>query len=174
MSMNTKKEAKGTAGKGTAGSPVPGIPSRRWARYGERLINPPPSAPAQVSDGWIKRYTFSLGQGLVLGCAEAISMTDNPLVDFHADRFFTNAPFRSFAILHNIVFANISITIGGGEDAFHYQRVRSLDNPLTFPMVTPASRIGVMGSYTGRRSKLYADGPFRFVATFQGKARDIS
>jgi hypothetical protein len=174
MDVNTKKERK-----------LREQQVERCLAYAETLINPPAPSPSeplrwsnapssQVSDGWIKRYTFSLDQELVLGCAEDISMTANPAVDFHADRFFTNAPFRSFAILHNIVFANVCITIGGGEDAFHYQRARSLDNPLTFPMVTPASRIGVKGSYTGRRSKLYADGPFRFVATFQGKARDIS
>ena len=127
--------------------------------------------PNHGSDEHIGRYAFSLNQELVLGATEAISMTNNPLTDIRPDRLIFNAPCYGFALINVIQAGNLSILVGGFEDAANYTQV-AVNVHVSMPLITTSNRAQIGGTYSGLAPAPYtAGGSFLFTGTFQGPAR---
>jgi len=119
----------------------------------------------------IGRYSFTITQTLVLGASEAINATNSPLNDITPKRLIFNAPCYNFALINVVQIGNMSVIIGGSEDAFNYSAT-AVDVALSMPLLLAGNRALVAGEYTGITPAPYSSGTeYNFVATFHGPAR---
>jgi hypothetical protein len=127
--------------------------------------------PNRGSTEKIERFTFSLNQELVLGIAEAISMTNNPTTDIKPEKLLFNAPCFNFALINVMQIGNLSVIIGGFEDAANYGPT-ALGVHLSMPLLRTSNRAQVTGEYTGLAPAPYTSGgSYSFTLTLQGPAR---
>lgn len=118
----------------------------------------------------VEHYTMGMTQAIVLGTAAALSMSQNPDVNFRPKRVIANAPQPGFATLDNIKAANVSAVVGGSVDAFIFSAV-AVNTALDLPTLTPANRISATGNYTGFVPPGYVGGAaYTFGLSFVGPA----
>ena len=118
----------------------------------------------------ISRYSFSLNQQLVIGTATGILATLQPDTKIRPQRVVMNAPTYGFITVTTIKVANVSVLVGGSEDAFTYSAL-SVGIHLDMPTLDPSNRATVQGNYAGLAPPPFAVGyPFLFVTTLQGPA----
>ncbi len=116
----------------------------------------------------IGRYSFTLNQALIIGTLAAISMTLQPDTRIRPQRVLFNAPCFAFATISTIKVANVSVLVGGSEDAFMYTNV-AVGVHLDMPTLSPSNRATVVGSYGALAPAPYSIGfAYPFTATFQG------
>jgi hypothetical protein len=113
-------------------------------------VHPPFFDPNERLDLKIERYSFSLSpaENFTLGVPQMFEATLQPSTRIHAKRVITNAPCPNFVILDYIQVANVNVLIGTQEDAYTY----SPDGQgvaLDLPVLDPANRASISGSYTG-------------------------
>jgi len=105
---------------------------------------------------------------LVLGVAGAINATGQPDTNIRPQRCTMNAPQPGFATIAEIKVANVSVSVGGTQDAFDYSAL-GVGQSLDMPTLTPANRATVLGNYTGFVPPGYVGGaPYTFCASFKG------
>jgi len=118
----------------------------------------------------ISRYSFSLNQNLVIGTATGILATLQPDTKIRPQRVVMNAPCYGFITVTTIKVANVSVLVGGSEDAFTYSAT-SVGIHLDMPTLDPSNRATVQGNYAGLAPPPFAVGyAYLFVTTLQGPA----
>ena len=118
----------------------------------------------------ISRYSFSLNQQLTIGTAVGILATLQPDTKIRPQRVVMNAPCYGFITVTTIKVANVSVLVGGSEDAFTYSAT-SVGIHLDMPTLDPSNRATVQGNYAGLAPPPFATGyPYLFVTTLQGPA----
>ncbi|MGH9966568.1 MAG: hypothetical protein ACREBG_01875 [Pyrinomonadaceae bacterium] len=163
---------------GAAPKPTPQALAHVWRKHNmqkahtnrrERLLE-----PNKGSEVKIERYSFSTSQALVLGVASALVMTNQPDTSIRPQRVTMNAPSPGFVTITEIKVANVSVTVGGVEDAFGYAAV-AVGVGLDMPTLSPANRATVLGNYTGFVPPGFVGGAaFLFVANFKGPASIVA
>lgn len=97
----------------------------------------------------VERYSFSISQTLTLGTSSAVLLTGQPDTTIRPQRMTVNAPTPGFVTLSEIKVANVSVSVGSGdEDAFNYSPLGQ-DMSLDMPTLTPANRATLRGTYSG-------------------------
>jgi hypothetical protein len=70
--------------------------------------------------------------------------------------------------------ANVSVTVGGTQDAFDYSAI-GVEQSLDMPTLSPANRATVLGNYTGFVPPGYvALAAYTFCASFKGPAQIVA
>lgn len=127
-----------------------------------------PNANSHVK---IERYVFSINQSLTIGTAVAIDMSGQPDTDIRPQRVTMNAPTPAFATISEIKVANVSVTVGGTEDAFDYN-ANGVGQTLDVPTLSPANKVRVLGNYSGFAPVPFTVGfAFLFTCSFKGPAK---
>jgi len=135
----------------------------------ERLLE-----PNKGSEVKIERYSFSCNQTIILGVAVGLVMTNQPDTSIRPQRVTMNAPSPGFATITEIKVANVSVTVGGVEDAFDYSAI-AVGVGLDMPTLSPANRATVLGNYTGFVPPGFVGGTsYVFVANFKGPASIVA
>lgn len=144
------------------------LAQRQAAKTEERLMLLDPNCGSTEKIG---RYTFSLNQQLVLGVPEAITITNNPTTDIKPEKLIFNAPAFNFALISVLQIGNVSVIIGGFEDAANYGPT-ALGVHVSMPLLRTSNRAQVTGEYTGLAPAPYTSGAeYSFTLTLQGPAR---
>jgi hypothetical protein len=126
--------------------------------------------PNRGSSHKVERYTFSVNDNVVLGTAQAISLSGTPAVTIRPQRVTINAPTVGFARISEIKVANLSATLGGEEDAFNYN-ANGVGQELDMPTINPSTQASILGTYTGQVPVPFVTATtFRFCGTFKGPA----
>jgi hypothetical protein len=143
---------------------------RRLSSERERLLEPNKGSATKV-----ERYSFALNTTLTLSTASAINLTGNPDTNIRPQRVTMNAPAPGFVSISQIKVANVSVLVGGIDDAFNYN-ANGVGQHLDMPTLTPANRASISGDYSGL---LPAGGyvtatPFIFVVGLKGPASIVA
>lgn len=130
--------------------------------------------PNEGSDVKVERYTFSVNQTLSLGTAAAIDANNQPDTNFRPQRVTMNAPNYGFATISEIKVANVSVTVGGTNDAYQFN-ANGVGQHLDMPTLSPSNRARVQGNYTGYVPPGYTQGlSYIFCASFTGPASIVA
>lgn len=132
--------------------------------------------PNRGSHVKVERYVFTLSETLTLNTAQAFTtLTGQPDTAIRPQRLTCNSPAPGFAFLQEIKLANVSVSVGAGqEDAFNYG-ANAVDASLDMPTLTPANRATILGNYTGFVPPGYVGGAsYTFSASFKGPARIVA
>lgn len=131
--------------------------------------------PNRGSSVKVERYSFSIDQDIVLGTASDINMTGQPDTTIRPQTVTMNAPTTMFATISNIKVANVSVTVGpGNEDAYNYN-ANGWGRNLDMPTLSPANRATVTGRYTGFVPAGFVGGQtVNFNASFKGPASIVA
>lgn len=123
----------------------------------------------------VERYSFSIDQDIVLGTAVDINMTGQPDTTIRPQTVTMNAPTPMFATISNIKVANVSVTVGpGNEDAYNYN-ANGWGRNLDMPTLSPANRATVTGRYTGFVPAGFVGGQaVNFNASLKGPASIVA
>ena len=154
--------------------PPPAVAAQRWAKHvsdqertQERLELLEPNKGSRVK---VERYAFAVNATLTLGTASAIDAQGNPDVNIRPQRLSINAPVAGFCTISDIKVANVSVTVGGTQDAFDYN-ANGVGQTLDMPTLTPANRARVLGNYTGLTPTGYTvASTFTLCISFKGPA----
>jgi hypothetical protein len=129
------------------------------------MLNPNAGLSVKVA-----RYSFPINQNIVIGTGIGINMTLQPSVTIRPQRVVMNSPIPTFIMISAISVANVSVLLGGSDDAFTYSAL-AVGVHLDMPTLDPSYRATVTGSYGGLVATPYAVGyVFPFTTTFQGPA----
>jgi hypothetical protein len=135
----------------------------------QRLLEPNRGSTVKV-----ERYAFAINQALVLGVAATLTMTGNPDTTIRPQRVTMNAPQNGFATITEIKVANVSVTVGGIQDAFDYSAL-GVGQSLDMPTLSPANRATVLGTYTGFVPPGFVGGStYLFCASFKGPSSIVA
>lgn len=135
----------------------------------ESLIDP--NRGSQVK---VERYVFPLSQTLTLGTPVALLLQGQPDTTIRPQRLTMNAPAPMFATITDIKIANVSISVGGGQqDAFDYNS-QGVGQTLDLPTISPANRVTITGAYNGFTPPGYSATSVVFTATFKGPATIVA
>ncbi len=105
---------------------------------------------------------------MTIGIAVGLYMSDSPATTLRTKRVVMNAPSVGFATVTGILIANVSVTVGGAEDAFAYSAV-SFSNEVDYPTLPPSQKATMNGTYTGfAPAPLYNGQSFTFSVRFSG------
>jgi hypothetical protein len=123
----------------------------------------------------VERYSFSIDQDITLGTSEDINMTGQPDTTIRPQTVTMNAPTPMFATISNIKVANVSVTVGpGNEDAYNYN-ANGWGRNLDMPTLSPANRATITGRYTGYVPAGFVGGQeVNFNASFKGPASIVA
>lgn len=154
--------------------PPPAVAAQLWAKHvsdqertQERLELLEPNKGSRVK---VERYAFAVNATVTLGTASAIDAQGNPDVNIRPQRLSINAPVPGFATISEIKVANVSVTVGGTQDAFDYN-ANGVGQSLDMPTLSPANRARVLGNYTGLTPTGYiAASSFTICFSFKGPA----
>jgi hypothetical protein len=159
-------------------APPPALAAKMWAAVRKsnnrtasrtRLIEPNRGSKVKI-----ERYAFSINAALVLGVASPIVASGQPDTNIRPQRVTMNAPANGFALINEIKVANVSVTVGGIEDAFDYNAL-GVGQSLDMPTLTPANRASVLGNYTGFVPPGYVGGGgYVFAVSFKGPASIVA
>ncbi len=131
--------------------------------------------PNKGSSIKVERYSFTIDQNITLGTTVALNMTGQPDTTIRPQTVTMNAPTPMFATISTIKVANVSVTVGpGNEDAFNYN-ANGWGRSLDMPTLSPANRATVVGSYTGFVPPGFvAATAVSFNASFKGPASIVA
>lgn len=130
-----------------------------------------PNAGSQVK---VERYAFAVNQTLTLGVAVAIDASGQPDTNIRPQRVTINAPSPGFLTISEIKVANVSVTVGGTQDAFDYNAL-GVGQALDMPTLSPANRARILGNYTGFVPPGFAAAAaFTMCASFKGPATIVA
>lgn len=130
--------------------------------------------PNKGSSVKIERYSFSINDTMTLGVVKTLDLTGQPDTNIRPQRVTMNAPAPGFVIVNEIKVANVSVTVGGSEDAFDYAAT-AVGSSLDMPTLTPANRATVLAGYTGFVPPGYVAGSsYLFAVSFKGPASIIA
>lgn len=131
----------------------------------DAILNPNKGADVKVG-----RYAFAVNQNIVLGTAASITASGSPDTNIRPQRVTFNAPGPGFIQVSEIKASNVSVSVGGIQDAFDYNAL-SVGQSLDMPTITPAMKVTVLGSYTGFVPSGFVLGQnYLFCASFKGPA----
>ncbi len=126
--------------------------------------------PNKGSSLKVERYAFCVNQDLELGTPSAVNATNQPNTTIRPQRISINAPAPGFMTVDNIQAANVSVVVGGTDDAWNYN-ANGVGQELDLPTLTPANRVTVTGNYTGFVPPGYVNGQdYKLVVCFKGPA----
>lgn len=126
--------------------------------------------PNKGSSLKVERYAFCVNEDLVLGTPSAVNATNQPNTTIRPQRISINAPAPGFMTLENIQAANVSVVVGGTDDAWNYN-ANGVGQELDLPTLTPANRVTVTGNYTGFVPPGYVGAAdYKLVICFKGPA----
>lgn len=161
-----------------AAVPPPSVAAKLWAKHRQdsaiserraRLIEPNKGSKIKV-----ERYAFAVNQTLTLGTSATLSASGQPDTNIRPQRVTMNAPAPGFCTITEIKVANVSVTVGGTQDAFDFSSL-GVGQSLDMPTLTPANRASVLGSYTGFVPTGYNNGSsFTFCCSFKGPASIVA
>lgn len=131
--------------------------------------------PNKYSTLKVEKYSFSIDQDIILGTAVALLLTGQPDTTIRPQNVTMNAPTPMFATISEIKVANVSVTVGpGNEDAFNYN-ANGWGRQLDMPTLSPANRATVRGNYTGFIPPGFvAASTVNFNANFKGPASIVA
>jgi hypothetical protein len=106
--------------------------------------------PNMGSDLSVERYSFSLSGNFVLGTAGTFGtdFSGSPDTDFRPQIITANAPAPGFAYLSNLKMANVSVTVGPGEEDLFGISGPSWGRSMDMPTLTPSNRANADGRTT--------------------------
>jgi len=104
-----------------------------------------PNAGSKVQ---VERYAFAINAALVLGAASAIDESNSPDVTIRPQRVTMNAPSTGFVTISELKVANVSVSVGGTQDAADYAP-NAVGSTLDMPTLSPANKARLLGNYTG-------------------------
>lgn len=126
--------------------------------------------PNKYSTTKVERYGFAVNQLLTLGTTTAFTQTNNPDVTIRPQRVTANAPAPGFVTLTEIKVKNVSVIVGGEQDAYDYN-ANAVDSELDLPTLTPANRASISGTYSGFVPPGYTGStPYKFAVSLRGPA----
>jgi hypothetical protein len=102
------------------------------------------------SDLSVERYSFSLSGNFVLGTAGTFGtdFSGSPDTDFRPQIITANAPAPGFSYLSNLKMANVSVTVGPGEEDLYGISGPSWGRSMDMPTLTPSNRANADGRTT--------------------------
>lgn len=122
----------------------------------------------------VERYAFAVNQTLTLGVAVAIDASGQPDTNIRPQRVTMNAPSPGFITITEIKVANVSVSVGGTQDAFDYS-AQAVGSHLDMPTLSPANRARVLGNYSGFVPPGFAGAAsYVFCASFKGPASIVA
>jgi hypothetical protein len=122
----------------------------------------------------VERYAFALNSTLTLGVASAIDTSGSPDTNIRPQRVTINAPSPGFVTVSEIKVANVSVSVGGTQDAFDYASA-AVGASLDMPTLSPANKARVLGNYTGFVPPGFVGGASYLLAiSFKGPASVIA
>lgn len=104
-----------------------------------------PNAGSKVQ---VERYAFAINAALILGTASAIDESNSPDVTIRPQRVTMNAPSTGFVTVSELKVANVSVSVGGTQDAADYAP-NAVGSTLDMPTLSPANKARLLGNYTG-------------------------
>lgn len=116
------------------------------------------------------KYSVGLSQRIMLGVPCALVMSDSPATTLRIKRVSINAPFVGFASVYTILMANVSVTVGGKEDAYTYNA--NSFAKYDYPTIPPSQRITFTGAYHGLIDVPFHENVKAFRASFGAKERE--
>lgn len=135
----------------------------------KRMIEP--NAGSHVK---IERYAFAVNATLTLGTASSLDASGQPDTNIRPQRVSINAPAPGFLLVTEIKVANVSVSVGGTQDAWDYN-ANGVGQALDMPTLSPANRARILGSYTGFVPPGYAAAAsFTMCASFKGPATIVA
>ena len=159
-------------------TPPPAVAAALWQAHSEdaarthqrnRILEPNKGSSVKV-----ERYAFAINQTLALGTAVAINATGNPDCTIRPQRITMNAPTYGFITVAELKVANVSVSVGGVQDAFDYN-ANGVGQTLDLPTLSPANRATVLGNYTGFVPPGFAGGQaYTFCVGFKGPASMVA
>lgn len=162
-----------------APKPTPANVQRAWRAVQARAVGTARRGallePNKNSTVKVERYSFSIDQDIILGTAVALLLTGQPDTTIRPQAVTMNAPMPMFATISEIKVANVSVTVGpGNEDAFNYN-ANGWGRQLDMPTLSPANRATVRGAYTGFVPPGFiATTTVNFNANFKGPATIVA
>jgi hypothetical protein len=136
-----------------------------------RLIEPNKNSSAKI-----ERYSFTISEEIELGNDSTFTdLSDQPDTTIRPQVVTMNAPTPMFAFVNNIKMANVSITVGSGEeDAYNYN-ANGWGKSLDMPTLSPSNRATVNGRYTGYLPPGFVGGTLvPFSVNFKGPATIVA
>lgn len=122
----------------------------------------------------VERYGFAVNQTLTLGVAVAIDASGQPDTNIRPQRVTMNAPSPGFATITEIKVANVSVSVGGTQDAFDYS-AQAVGSHLDMPTLSPANRARILGNYSGFVPPGFAGAAsYVFCVSFKGPASIVA
>ena len=159
-------------------APPPAVAAKLWSKHRrdmsiterrQRLIEPNKGSKVKI-----ERYAFSINQALTLGVAAAINASGQPDTNIRPQRVTMNAPSPGFVTINELKVANVSVTVGGIEDAFGYN-ANGVGQSLDMPTLSPANRASCLGNYTGFVPPGFVGGAsYLFCVSFKGPASIVA
>ena len=137
----------------------------------QRLLSPNANSTAKV-----ERYSFTISEEIELGNDSTFTdLSDQPDTTIRPQLVTMNAPTPMFAFINNIKMANVSITVGSGEeDAYNYN-ANGWGKSLDMPTLSPSNRATVNGRYTGYLPPGFVGGTLvPFSVNFKGPASIVA
>jgi len=115
-------------------------------------------------------YSFGLAQAITIGLAVGLFMSDSPATTMRIKNVVMNAPTIGFVTVSNLLIANVSVTVGGAEDAFAYSS-QGFSNHVDYPTLPPSQKATMSGNYTGfSPAPFFAGQSLTFSVRFSGKS----
>lgn len=133
-------------------------------------------SPNANSSAKVERYSFTVSEEIELGNDSTFTdLSDQPDTSIRPQVITMNAPTPMFAFVNNIKMANVSITVGSGEeDAYNYN-ANGWGKSLDMPTLSPSNRATVNGRYTGYLPPGFVGGTIvPFSVNFKGPASIVA
>lgn len=145
------------------------VESHQVTQGRKRMLEP--NAGSQVK---VERYAFAVNASLLLGTASAIDASGQPDTNIRPQRVSINAPGPGFIFVTEIKVANVSVSVGGTQDAWDYN-ANGVGQALDMPTLSPANRARILGNYSGFVPPGYAAGSaYTMCASFKGPATIVA
>jgi hypothetical protein len=133
-------------------------------------------SPNANSTAKVERYSFTVSEEIELGNDSTFTdLSDQPDTTIRPQVVTMNAPTPMFAFVNNIKMANVSITVGSGEeDAYNYN-ANGWGKSLDMPTLSPSNRATINGRYTGYLPPGFVGGTVvPFSVNFKGPASIVA
>jgi len=160
------------------GVPPPHVAAQLWQRHAQHRSATSRRAmllePNKGSAVKVERYVFAVNDTITLGTAKALSMSGQPDTNIRPQRCTINAPAPGFATISEIKVANVSVTVGGTQDAFDFSP-NGVGQSLDMPTLSPSNKATVLGNYTGFVPPGYVGASsYTMCASFKGPASIVA
>jgi hypothetical protein len=104
-----------------------------------------PNAGSELS---VERYFMNINKDLTLNVASTFSESAQPSVVIRNQRMIVNAPTPGFVLINDVLLGNVNANASGTADAFSFS-AQAVGVSLDLPLLQPANKLTVKGSYTG-------------------------